>query len=190
MGNYLEKVKKIHEETLKTSQQEGNETFRGLNIQLIFFAAAILSFSLLIFLNKDIINNINIVDKIILILTWIGLGLSVLFGLTQFFVTYNFFKEHSKLQTYLIDKLENDNEITKTKRALGIYSKEQEIEINKVYEGIVDKMVYEKAKELVLTKFPNILPESSEIFIKIQSFLIGFSITALIFFMVRFLFSS
>lgn len=53
MGKYLEKVKKIHIEALKVSQQEGNETFRGLNVQLIFISAAILSFSLLIFLNKD-----------------------------------------------------------------------------------------------------------------------------------------
>ncbi|MCK4377089.1 MAG: hypothetical protein KAV97_02590, partial [Actinomycetia bacterium] len=94
MGEYLEKAKKIHKEALQSSQQEGNETFRGLNIQLIFIAAAILSFSLLIFLNEEITNQLNNIEKYILILTWIFLGFSVLFGIIQFFVTYNFFKKH------------------------------------------------------------------------------------------------
>ena len=110
MDKYLEKVKKIHIEALKVSQQEGNETFRGLNIQLMFIAAAILSFSLLIFLEKDITGQVDLMNFgkiiLILILTWLLLGLSILFGIIQFFVTYNFFKIHSRIQAFLVNKIQ------------------------------------------------------------------------------------
>lgn len=188
MGEYLEKVKKIHIEGLRSSQQEGNETFKELNIQLIFIAAAILSFSLLIFLNGDIINRLNNYEKYILILTWIFLGFSVLFGIIQFFVTYDFFKKHFWIEDFLIKILQNDNKIDQIKKELNIYTKEQEKEMNETYEGIVDKLVYEKIKEEAIKKYPNVLPESSEIFIKIQVFLLVSSLGLLIYFMVKILF--
>ena len=187
MGKYLEKLEKIHREDLKTSQQEGNETFRGLNIQLIFFAAVILSFSLLIFLNKDITSQLIICNKYLLILTWILLGLSVFFGILQFYVTYNFFKDHSNIQVFLVNKLGNDLEIEKIKESLNIYSKEQEEEMENTYSGIVNKLVYEKAKEMAIKKYPNILPEPPTRYIKIQTFLIILSMALLIYFMARIL---
>lgn len=187
MDKYLEEVKKIHIEALRTSQQEGNETARGLNIQLIFFAAVILSFSLLIFLNKDITSQLNICNKYLLILTWTLLGLSVFFGILQFFVTYNFFKDRSRIQAFLVDKLGNDVEIKRIKENLNIYSEEQEEEMNNTYSGIVDKLVYEKAKEMAIEEYPNILPESSNRYIKIQTFLIILSMTLLIYFMAKIL---
>lgn len=187
MGKYLEKVKKIHIEALKVSQQEGNETFRGLNIQLIFIAAAILSFSLLIFLNEDITSQLNNFEKFLLILTWSLLGLSVLFGIIQFFVAYNFFKEHSRLQAFLVNKFQDDNKIEQIKKEFGIYTKEQEEEINKTYEGMVDRLVYEKIKEEAIKKYPKVLPESSEIWIKIQVTLLISSLGSLIYFMVKIL---
>jgi len=191
MGKYLEKVKKIHIEALKVSQQEANETFRGLNIQLIFIAAAVLSFSLLIFLNKDITGQVNLMNfgkmNLILILTWILLGLSILFGIIQFFITYNFFKEHSGLQAFLVNKFQDDNEVEQIKKELNIYTEEQEEEMNKIYEGIVDKLVYEKIKEEAIKKYPKVLPESSELWIKIQAFLLISSFALLIYFMVALL---
>ena len=188
MGEYLNKVKKIHKEDLQSSQQEGNETFRELNIQLIFIAAAILSFSLLIFLNGDIINQLNNCEKYILILIWIFLGFSVLFGVIQFFVTYNFFKKHFGLEGFVIDIFENDNKIEQIKKELNIYTEEQEKEMNETYEGIVDKLVYEKIKEEAIKKYPNVLPESSEIHIKIQVILLISSLGLLIYFMAKNLF--
>ena len=187
MDKYLEKVEKIHIEALKTSQQEGNETFRGLNIQLIFFAAVILSFSLLIFLNKDITSQLIIFNKYLLILTWILLGLSVFFGILQFYVTYNFFKDHSKIQTFLVGKLGNELEIEKIKKSLNIYSKEQEKEMENTYSGIVNKLVYAKAKDMAIEKYSNILPESPTKYIKVQTFLIILSVALLIYFMARIL---
>jgi hypothetical protein len=187
MGEYLKKAKKIHREALQSSQQEGNETFRGLNIQLIFIAAAILSFSLLIFLNEEITNQLNNIEKYILILTWFLLGLSVLFGIIQFFVTYNFFKKHFWLEDFLVNIFQNDNKIEQIKKELNIYTKEQEKEMNEIYEGIVDKLVYEKIKEEAIKKYPNVLPESSEICIIIQVILLISSLGLLIYFMVRIL---
>jgi len=154
MGEYLEKVKKIHKGDLQYSQQEGNETFRELNIQLIFIAAAILSFSLLIFLNGDIVNQLNNCEKYILILTWIFLGFLALFGIMQFFVTYNFFKKHFWLKGFLVDIFQNDNKIEQIKKELNIYTKEQEKEMNETYEDLVDKLVYEKIKEETIKKIP------------------------------------
>ncbi len=187
MDKYLEKVEKIHIEALKTSQQEGNETFRGLNIQLIFFAAVILSFSLLIFLNKDITSQLITFNKYLLILTWTLLGLSVFFGILQFYVTYNFFKDHSNIQAFLVNKLGNDIEIIKIKESLNICSEEQEKEMENTYSGIVNKMVYEKAKEMAIEKYPNILPESSARYVKVQTFLVILSMALLIYFMARIL---
>jgi len=190
MGKYLEKVKKIHIEALKVSQQEGNETFRGLNIQLIFISAAILSFSLLIFLNKDITGQVNLMNfgkmNLILILMWVLLGLSILSGIIQFFATYNFFKEHSGLQAFLVKKFQDDNEVEQIKKELNIYT-EEEKKLNEVYEDLVDKLVYEKIKEKAIKKYPKVLPESSERWIKIQAFLLIFSIALLIYFMVMLL---
>ena len=100
MGNYLEKLEKIHREDLISSQQNGNDTFRELNIQLIFIAAVIISFSLLIFLNGNITNQLNGCEKYLLISIWILLGLSVLFGIMQFFVDYIFFKKHLSLKSF------------------------------------------------------------------------------------------
>ncbi len=187
MGEYLEKAKKIHKEALQYSQQEGNETFRGLNIQLIFIAAAILSFSLLIFLNEEITNQLYNIEKYILILTWIFLGFSVLFGIIQFFVTYNFFKKHFWLEDFLVNIFQNDNKIEQIKKELNIYTEEQEKEINEIYEGMVDKLVYSKIIEEAIKKYPNVLPESSEIYIKIQVILLISSLGLLIYFMVRIL---
>jgi len=187
MDKYLEKVRKIHIEALKSSQQEGNETFRGLNIQLIFIAAAILSFSLLIFLDKDITGQLIIFNKYLLILTWVLLGLSVFFGILQFYVTYNFFKDHSKIQAFLVDKLGNDLEIKKIKESLNIYTEEQEEKMNKIYESIVDKVVYEKIKEGAIKKYPKVLPESSELCVIIQATLLISSLGLLIYFMITLL---
>lgn len=189
MGNYIEKVKRIHKEALKSSQKEGNETFRGLNIQLIFFAAAILSFSLFIFLNKSITDQLNIYDKWLLITMWCSLGLSVIFGIKQFFVNYDFFEEHTMLQISIVDKLESYHEIEKIKHNSGIHSKDQEEEINKMLEtnDMVDRIVYEKTKEIVLKEHPNILTKSPEIYIQIQAFLMILSMVLLIFFMAKIL---
>jgi len=187
MGEYLEKAKKIHKEQLLSSQQGANETFKELNIQLIFIAAAILTFSLLIFLNEEITNQLNNCEKYILILTWFLLGLSVLFGIIQFFVTYIFFKKHFELGVFLLDIFQNDNKIKKIKKELNIYTEEDEEEMNEIYEGIVDKLVYEKIKEEATKKYPNVLHESSEIYIKIQVASLISSLGLLIYFMVKIL---
>jgi len=187
MVEYLEKMKKIHKENLQSSQQEGNETFRELNIQLIFIAAAIISFSLLIFLNEDITNQLNDCEKYLLISIWILLGLSVLFGIIQFSVTYNFFKKHFELEGFLVNIFQNDNRIEQIKKELNIHTEEQEKEMNEIYEGIVDKLVYAKITEEAIKKYPNVLPESSEINIEIQVILLISSLALLIYFMVRIL---
>jgi len=59
--------------------------------------------------------------------------------------------------------------------------------MNEIYEGIVDKLVYEKIKEEAIKKYPNVLAESSEIYIKIQVILLISSLGLLIYFMVRIL---
>jgi len=116
------------------------------------------------------------------------LGLSVLFGIMQFFVNYIFFKKHFKLEKFLLETIGNDSKIEQIKKELNIYTEEQEEKMNKIYEGIVDKLVYEKIKEVAIKKYPNVLPESSEINIKIQVILLIFSLVLLIYFMARILF--
>ena len=187
MGEYLEKAKKMHIEAIQSSQQEGNETFRELNIQLIFIAAAIISFSLLIFLNEGITNQLNDCEKHLLILIWILLGLSVIFGIIQFCVTYNFFKKHFELEVFLVDMFQNNNKIEQIKKELNIFTEKKEKELNEIYEGIVDILVYDKIKEEAIKKYPNVLSESSEINIKIQIILLVSSLVLLIYFMIRIL---
>ena len=115
------------------------------------------------------------------------LGLSVLFGIIQFSVTYNFFKKHFKLEGFLVNIFQNDNRIEQIKKELNIHTEEQEKEMNEIYEGIVDKLVYAKITEEAIKKYPNIFPESSEINIKIQVILLTSSLALLIYFMVRIL---
>ena len=55
--------------------------------------------------------------------------------------------------------------------------------MNKIYEDIVDILVYEKIKEEAIKKYPKVLPESPELWIKIQVFLLISSFTLLIYFM-------
>lgn len=187
MGEYLEKKEKIHLEALQSSQQGANDTFRELNVQLIFIAAAIISFSLLIFLNGDITNQLNICEKYLLISIWILLGLSVLFGIMQFFVDYIFFKEHFKFEDFLVKAILNDNKVEQIKKELNIYPKEVEERMNEKDEGIVDKIIYGKIAEEVVKKYPKVLSMSSEICTYIQvSFLIS-SLGLLIYFMMRIL---
>jgi len=188
MGEYLEKMKKIHEEALQSSQQGANDTFRELNVQLIFIAAAIISFSLLIFLNGDITNQLNGCEKYLLISIWILLGLSVLFGIIQFFVDYNFFKKHFKLEEFLVKKIRSDNEIEQIKKELNTYLEEQvKKELNTYTEEQVDKMVYGKIAEECVKKYPKVLSISSEICTSIQVFLLISSLGLLIYFMIRIL---
>jgi len=187
MGEYLEKMKKIHGEALQSSQQGANDTFRELNVQLIFIAAAIISFSLLIFLNEDITNQLNSCEKYLLISIWILLGLSVLFGIIQFFVDYNFFKKHFKLEEFLVKTIRSDSKIEQIKKELNIYTKEEEEEMNETYEGLVDKLVYGKIAEEVAKKYPKVLSISSEIYTNIQVFLLISSLGLLIYFMIRIL---
>lgn len=139
------------------------------------------------FLNKDIISQLPSIDKILLVLTWVLLGLSVLFGIRHLWVTYNFFKERAGLHSFLVDKLSNDNEIIKIKEEINILSEETEKKMNEIYEGIVDKLIYEKAKEMALESFPNILPDPPGKYIKLQTFLIIISIGLLVYIMAKIL---
>jgi len=180
MGEYLEERKKIHKEALYFSQTMGNETFRELNTQLIFIAAAILSFSLLIFLNEEITNQLNNCEKYILMLTWFLLGLSVISGIIHFFIEYYFFRKHFNKGRFVLDKLYNDNYIKKIKKEKGK-------EINKINKD-EDHIVYNKIKEEALKKYPNVLPDSTKIFIIAQVFLLIASLALLIYFMIGILF--
>ena len=177
MGEYLEKKGKLHQEAVQSSQQGANNTFRELNVQLIFIAAVIISFSLLIFLNKDITNQLNDCEKYLLISIWILLGLSVLFGIMQFFVDYNFFKKHFKFEDFLVKAIQNDNKVEQIK-------KEVEEKMNEKNEGMVDKIVYGKIAEEVVKKYPKVLSMSSEICTYIQVFLLISSLVSLIYFMI------
>jgi len=188
MGNYLEKLEKIHREDLISSQQNGNDTFRELNIQLIFIAAVIISFSLLIFLNGNITNQLNGCEKYLLISIWILLGLSVLFGIMQFFVDYIFFKKHFKLEKFLLETMGNDNKIEQIKKELNIYTKEEEKEMNEIIKDQVDKMVFGKITEEVAEKYPKVFSISSEVCTSIQVILLISSLGLLIYFMATLLF--
>ena len=187
MGKYLEKLEKLHRAELNSSQENGNETFRELNVQLIFIAAVIISFSLLIFLNSNITNQLNDCEKYLLISIWILLGLSVLFGIIQFFVDYSFFKKHFKLEEFLVNTIGNDNKIRQIKKELDIRTEEEEKEMNEIIEDQVDKKVFGKITEEAAEKHPNVLSMSSEICTNIQVFLLIPSLVLLIYFMAKLL---
>ena len=188
MGKYLEKLEKIHREALMSSQQNGNETFRELNVQLIFIAAVIISFSLLIFLNGNITNQLNGCEKYLLISIWILLGLSILFGIIQFFVDYIFFKKHFKLEEFLLETMENDNKIRQIKKELNIRTEKEEKEMNEIIEDQVDKVVFGEITKEAAKKYPKVLSMSSEICTSIQVILLIFSLGLLIYFMATLLF--
>lgn len=104
------------------------------------------------------------------------------------FCNIYFFKKHFKLESFIVSIFQNDNKIEEIKKELNIVTKEQEKEMNEIYEGIVEKLIHEKIKEIALKKYPNVLPESSEICIIIQVISLISSLGLLIYFMIKILF--
>ena len=187
MGKYFKETKEMIIKLNSSNVREANETYRDLNIQLIFFSATVLSFSLLIFLNKDITNQLDNTEKYLLILTWIFLGLSVIFGIIQFFSTYNFFKKGFNYHNFILSKMGNEHEINKIKEKLNIQEDVQDKDSDEELENTVDKLVCSEIFKESLKKYPDINVISSEIWTKIQVFLIIISLLSLIYFMAKIL---
>ena len=183
MGKYFKETRETIIKLINSDVREGNETFRGLNIQLIFFAATVLSFSLLIFLDKEITTHLDNKEKYLLIITWIILGLSVIFGIIQFFSTYNFFKKCFGYHYFILGKMGDEGEINKIKKNLNIQEGQQDNNIDDELENVLDKLIYSEISKESLKKYPDINEISSEIWIKIQVFLIIISLILLIYFM-------
>jgi len=102
-----------------TTVRESNNSIRELNKQLIIFATAVISISLLIFQNLNTIFDPTICDKYILSIIWALLGFSVFFGIKQFITDYYFFTEWTKFYSTLWEKVITEQVSERIKKEFG-----------------------------------------------------------------------
>ncbi len=174
-NGYLEKQQKEAEKYSFVIQKEANEAVKELNKHLILFATAILSFSLFIFQNEKIIKNIIIIDKYILVIIWILLGLSIPFGIAQFYTDYNFFKKWNKTYKSIIQDITSERITEKIRNTIDETMKDETISQDYVIQKIMKK--YESV----------VKEESSTIWIKSQVTCVSISLCLLLYIMIKFL---
>jgi len=134
MNDYLKKQQnddlreqqRKFEDYSENYRKEANEVFRELNRQLILFATAVLSISLFIFRNDSFYKQIFILDKHLLVITWILLGISILAGIIQFFIDYFFFKKWAKAKFSIVEGIVR-GEINKNNIFSKVVEKQQNI---------------------------------------------------------------
>lgn len=175
MREYLKESQKQVEEHLRIIQKEINAVFRELNRHLILFATAILSFSLIIFQNEMVINNLNIFDKWILSIIWIVLGLSILLGIAQFYIDYKFFKEMNQAYTSMAKDIIHERVTEEIKSSK--YDKDI------ADENIIEAMIIQE----IIKKHKDIPIESSTKCINYQVKCVIISLILLLIFMIKFL---
>lgn len=174
-NRYLEKQQKEAEKYSFEIQKEANEAVKELNKHLILFATAILSFSLFIFQNEKIIKNIIIIDKYILIIIWILLGLSIPFGIAQFYTDYNFFKKWNKTYKSIIQDITSERINEKIRNTIDETMKDETISQEYIIQKIMKK--YESV----------VKEESSTICIKSQVTCVSISLCLLLYIMIKLL---
>ena len=172
---YLEKQQNEAEKYSFEIQKEANEAVKELNKHLILFATAILSFSLFIFQNEKIVKNIIITDKYILIIIWILLGLSIPFGIAQFYTDYNFFKKWNKTYKSIILDIASERITEKIRDTINEKMKGKTISQEYVIQVIMKK--YESV----------VKEESSTICIKSQVTCVSISLCFLLYIMIKLL---
>ena len=109
MSNYLNEQQRKFEDYSEKYRKETNIIFRELNRQLILFATAVLSISLFIFGDNFFFEKISNLDKHLLAIIWILLGVSILSGIIQFFIDYFFFKKWTKAKFSIVEDIATGN---------------------------------------------------------------------------------
>jgi len=158
MSDYLKEQQRKFEDYAERYRQETNEVFRELGRQLILVATVFLSISAFVFNAPDLILKFSCGSRIILILSWILLGLSIIFGIIQFFVDYNYFRKWTQAKFEVVEK---------------------------IISGTATENNLNKVAEEVQKDIPN---ESSTIFVWLQVFSLVISIILLIITMISLLF--
>ncbi|MEO0076005.1 MAG: hypothetical protein ABIK31_07920 [candidate division WOR-3 bacterium] len=102
---YLREQQRKFEDYAEGYRKETNEVFRELVRQLILVATVFLSFSAFIFYSKDLISKFSISDKHLLIISWIFIGVSIIFGIVQFFIDYYYFKQWTRAKLKIVDAI-------------------------------------------------------------------------------------
>lgn len=105
MSNSLDKDQEKFEQRQDYYITAGNETSHALNKQLIFFATTVLSLSLFIFGHPEVLGRLEYIDRWLMILAWISLAFSAIFGGLQFFIVIGFFKKWSRAMSLSIDEV-------------------------------------------------------------------------------------
>jgi len=157
MSNYLNEQQRKFEDYSEDYRKEANEVFRELNRQLILFATAVLSISLFVFRDVSFFEKISNLDRHLLAMIWILLGVSILAGIIQFFIDYFFFKKWTKAKFSIVE---------------GIATGE-------IDEGNIRSKVLEKQQ--------NISPESSTIAIWVESIFLVVALILIILLMIKFI---
>lgn len=105
MSKYLKDQQRKFEDYAESYRRETNEVFRELVRQLIFTATVFLSISAFVFYIKDLIIKLNNIDKHLLMFSWILIGLSIVFGIIQFFIDYYFFRRWARAKFSVVESI-------------------------------------------------------------------------------------
>jgi len=105
MSDYLKEQQRKFEDYAEKYRKETNEVFRELVRQLILVATAFLSISPFVFKIEGLTAKFGCVSKLILTSSWILLGCSIIFGIIQIFIDYNYFRKWTKAKFTIVEKI-------------------------------------------------------------------------------------
>lgn len=107
---YRKKLRDSVEKGKDSAIEEANNSFRVLNHFLIIIATTIFSFSLLVLNNREFAINLESIRLRMVFWVWVVLGFSIISGVMQFFIEYNFFKKWVNTCNNVLNRLNDFKE--------------------------------------------------------------------------------
>lgn len=101
--DYLGKQQRKFEDFTEGYRKETNEIFRELVEQLILVGTVLLSVSAFIFNIQDISTKLYGYDKIILLLAWIFIIISLIMGISQLFIDHYFMARWTRAKSNVVE---------------------------------------------------------------------------------------
>jgi hypothetical protein len=105
---YVDEEQKKYEAFMNSMNKESNEVFRELVRQLILVATVFLSISIFALNFKELNSIFDTTNKHLLMYSWVFIGASIIFGITQFIIDYYFFAKWSDISANIVNKLSTE----------------------------------------------------------------------------------
>ncbi len=106
---YLDKQQFLYQKAGEKYSKETNLVFHELSRQMILVATVFLSISAFIFNVDDLATILESCDKYVLIVGWIFFTVSIIAGISQFFIDYFYFRKMAKINLDIRDDIWNED---------------------------------------------------------------------------------